>query len=78
MKSVKAPSESSRTIGSTYCNEILHVRIVVEFESATDFESFETLHNNVLDINDQLLYSDVQTEVGQMYDELQQSFATFQ
>ena len=42
----------------------------VESESANDFKGFEALHNIVLDIDGQLLCSDVQTEVGQMYDEL--------
>ena len=45
----------------------------VEFESATDFKGFEALHNTVLDIADQLLCSDVQTKVGQMYAELRWS-----
>ena len=39
-------------------------------ESATDFKGFEALHNTVLDIDDQLLCANVQTEVGHMYDEL--------
>ena len=50
----------------------------VEFKSATDFKGFGALHNIVLDINNQLLWSDVQTEAGQMYDELRWSFETFQ
>ena len=33
-------------------------------------KALKALHNTVLDINDQLFYYDVQTEVGQMYDEL--------
>lgn len=49
----------------------------VETESATDFKDFEALHNNILDIDDQLFYSDVQMKVGQMYYELRQSFETF-
>ena len=48
-----------------------------ESKNATDFKGFEALHNTVLDINDQLLCSDVHTEVGQIYDELQQSFKMF-
>ena len=49
-----------------------------ESESATDFKGFQALHNIVLDIDDQLLCSDVQTEARQMYDELRRSFETFQ
>ena len=36
------------------------------------------LYITELYIDDQLLCSDIQTEVGQMYDELRQSFETFQ
>ena len=44
----------------------------------TDFKGFEALHSTVLDINDELLCSNVRTEVGHMYDELRRSFETFQ
>jgi hypothetical protein len=50
--------------------KIQPIKTLVEFESATDFKSFEALHNNALNIDDQSLCSDVQTKVGQMYDEL--------
>ena len=39
-------------------------RMKPEYESATDFKDFEALYNIVFDIDDQLLCSDVQTEVG--------------
>ena len=58
--------------------EIQPIKTVVEFESATDFQGFEALHSTILDIDDQLLCSDVQTKVGQMYDELQRLLETFQ
>ena len=67
MKSVTTPSEKFGTIGT-----------FVESNSATDFIGFEALHNNVLDIDDQLLCSNVQTEVEKMYVELQRSFKAFQ
>ena len=51
---------------------------MVESESVTDFKGFEALHNIVLDIGNQLLYSHVQTKDGHTYDELRQSFKTFQ
>ena len=70
MKSVKVPSEKSKTIRRTYCNEIQAIETFVESKSVTDFKGFEALHNIALDIDDQLLCSDVQTEAGQMYDEL--------
>ena len=52
--------------------------IIVESKSATDFKGIEALPKTILDIDDQLLCSDVQTEAEQMYDELQRSFETFQ
>ena len=74
---MKAPPGKSRTIGRTCYNEIQHVKTFAKFESATNFKGFEALHNIVLDMNDQLLCSNAQTEVGQMYDELRRSFAMF-
>ena len=59
-------------------DEIQPMQTFVETASATDFTGFETLHNIVLDIDDQLLCSNVQMEVRQMYDELRHSFETFQ
>ena len=70
MKSVKEPSEKFGTIGRIYCKEIQPIEIFAKSKSTTDFKGFKALHNTVLDINDQLLSCDVQTEVGQMYDEL--------
>ena len=78
MKSVKAPAAKFGTIERTYCNEIQLIETFVESDSATSFKGFEALHNNVLDIDNQLLCSNVQTEVEQMYDELRWSFETFQ
>ena len=46
------------------------IETLAEFERATDFKGFEALHNTILDINDQFHCSDVQTKVGQMFDEL--------
>ena len=40
-------------------------------------KAFEALHNIALDIDDQLLCFDVQTEAGHMYYELQRLFETF-
>ena len=59
-------------------DEIQPIETFVESESAIDFKGFEALHNIVLDINDQLLCLNVQTEAGQMYDELRRSFETFE
>ena len=70
--------KSMGQIGRTYCNEIQLIETFVESDSATDFKGFEALHNNVVNIDDQLLCSNVQTEVEQMYDELRRFFETFQ
>ena len=49
----------------------LEATCLTRSESAKNFKSFQALHNTVLDIDDQLLSSNIQTKVGQMYDELQ-------
>ena len=58
-------------------DEIQFTKEFVESKSITNFKGFEALHNIVLDIYDQWLRSDVQTEARQMYDELRRSFETF-
>ena len=80
MKWVKAPSGKSGTIGRTYCNGSFVARAYrtfVEFDSDTGFKGFEALHNIVLDIDDQLICSNVQTEARQLYDEMRWSFEMF-
>ena len=59
-------------------DKIQPIEMFVESESATTSKTFEALHNIVLDIDDQLLCSDVQTEARHMYDELRWLFKTFQ
>jgi len=54
------------------------IETFVDLESAIDFKGFEALHSIVLDIDDQLLCSDVQTEAGEMSDALRRSFEAFQ
>ena len=54
------------------------IKTFVEIESSANLKGFEALHNIVLDIDDQFLWSDVQTKAGQMYDELRRLFETFQ
>ena len=59
---------SKQTLGREYeVNEgVQPIETFVASESATNFKGFEALHNIVLDINDQLLCSDVQTEAEQL------------
>ena len=59
-------------------DEIQPIKTFVESKSTSDFKGFEALHNIVLDIDDRLLCLNVQTETGQMHDELRQPFETFQ
>ena len=63
---------------ATRLTKIQPIETFVEYESATNFKSFEAIHNIVLDIDDQLFCFGVLTEVGHMNDELRRSFETFQ
>ena len=58
--------------------EVPPIETIVETKNAIDFKGFEALHITILDINDRLLCSNVQTEARHMYDKLRRSFATFQ
>ena len=51
-------------------DKIQLIETFVESKSATNFEGFEALHNIVLDTDNQLLCSNVQTEARQTYDEM--------
>ena len=59
-------------------DEIQPIETFGRSECATNFKGVEAPHNIVLNIDDQLLCSGVQTEAGEMYDELRRSFETFQ
>ena len=50
----------------------------VETESHTQFEGFEVLYKQVLDIEDQLLCREVQIEANETFDDLKKSFEVFQ
>jgi hypothetical protein len=50
----------------------------LETESHTQFEGFEALYEQVLDIEDQLLCHEVQIEADETYDDLKKSFEVFQ
>ena len=52
-------------------DKIQAMETFVASESATNFKGFGALHSIVLNINNGMLCFDVQTQVGQMYDELQ-------
>ena len=62
--------EMTRIEGPPLDDEIQPIKILAAFESATDFKGPRALHNIVLNIDGQLLCSNVHAEVGEMYDEL--------
>ena len=78
LKDVDGVLETMRIEEEPPIDKIKLIETFVDSESATDFEGFQALHNIVLDIDDQLLCSDVETEARHMYDELQRSFETFE
>ena len=43
-------------------DKIQPIKPFAKYDSATNLKGFEALHNTVLDIDDQLLYFDVQTK----------------
>jgi hypothetical protein len=76
MKSMKAPSGKSRTIN--WENILQRNPTYLHLKVLPTSKALKLSHNTLLDINEQLFCSDVQTEAGWMYDELRQSFETFQ
>ena len=58
---------------SSLSRHSLNVKVLL----TSKVKGFEALHNTVLNIDDQLLCSDVQTEAGQMYDDLRRPFEMF-
>jgi hypothetical protein len=51
-------------------DKIQPIETFFEIKSATNFKGFEALHYIVLNIDNQLLCSNVQTEARHMYDEM--------
>jgi hypothetical protein len=51
---------------------------IVESQDKVEFHGFESLYKQILDIEDQLLYSNVQIEVEEAFDDLKKSFEEFQ
>jgi len=51
---------------------------IVESQDRVEFHGFESLYKQILDIEDQLLCSNVQTEAEEAFDDLKKSFQGFQ
>jgi dihydroorotate dehydrogenase len=51
---------------------------IVESQDRVEFHGFESLYKQILDIEDQLLCSNVQTEAEKAFDDLKKSFEEFQ
>jgi dihydroorotate dehydrogenase len=51
---------------------------IVESHDRVEFHGFESLYEEILDIEDQLLYSNVQTEAEEAFDDFKKSFEEFQ
>jgi hypothetical protein len=53
-------------------------KLNVGLENGVIFQGFDSLYKQVLDIDDQLLYPEVQTKVEETFDDLKKSFESFQ
>ncbi len=51
---------------------------IVESQDRVEFHGFESLYKQILDIEDQLLYFNVQIKVEETFDNLKKSFEEFQ
>jgi hypothetical protein len=51
---------------------------IVESQDKVEFHGFESLYKQIFDIEDQLFYSNVQTEAEEAFDDLKKSFKEFQ
>ncbi len=51
---------------------------IVESQDRVEFNGFESLYKQILDIEDQLLCSNVQTKAKETFDDLKKSFEEFQ
>ncbi len=51
---------------------------IVESQDKVEFHGFESLYKQILDIEDELFCSNVQTEVEEAFDDLKKSFEEFQ
>jgi division protein CdvB (Snf7/Vps24/ESCRT-III family) len=59
-------------------SDINQLEQIVKSQDRVEFHGFESLYKQILDIKDQLLCSNVQTEAEEAFDDLKKSFEEFQ
>jgi division protein CdvB (Snf7/Vps24/ESCRT-III family) len=59
-------------------SDVNQLEQIVESHDRVEFHGFESLYKQILDIEDQLLCSNVQTEAEKTFDDLKKSFEEFQ
>jgi len=80
LENVKELLESMK-INETWLDEdsdVNQLEQIVESQDRVEFHGFESLYKQILDIEDQLLCSNVQTEVEETFDDLKKLFEKFQ
>ncbi len=58
-------------------SDVNQLEQIVESHDRVEFHGFESLYKQILDIEDQLLCSNVQTEAEEAFDDLKKSFEEF-
>ncbi len=59
-------------------SDVNQLEQIVESQDRVEFHGFESLYKQILDIDNQLLCSNVQTEAEEAFDDLKKSFKEFQ
>jgi hypothetical protein len=59
-------------------SDVNQLEQIVESQDRVEFHGFEYLYKQIIDIEDQLLCSNVQTEAKEGFDDLKKSFEEFQ
>jgi hypothetical protein len=65
-------------VGFDEDKDVNQLEQIVESQDRVEFHGFESLYKKILDIEDQLLCSNVQTEAKEAFDDLKKSFEEFQ
>jgi hypothetical protein len=59
-------------------NDVNQPEQIIESQDRVEFHGFESLYKHILDIEDQLLYSNIQIETEEAFDDLKKPFEEFQ
>ncbi len=65
-------------VGLDEDSDVNQLEQIVESQDRVEFHGFESLYKQILDIEDQLLCSNVQTKVEEAFNDLKKSFEEFQ